>query len=73
MAKSRSQLASELFTLRSTLPLWPKEMNSEPELFTFLDRRIKRLLSEADIQDRGYVLTRVNQMFATRGLERRYT
>jgi hypothetical protein len=73
MAKSRSQLASELFTLRSTLPLWRKELNSTPECFTFLDRRIQRLLSEADNEDRGYVLTHVNQMFATHGLERRYT
>lgn len=73
MTKSRSALASELFTLRSTLPLWRKQSNGEPEFFEFLDKRIHRLLSETGSDDRRYVLTHVNQMLATHGWDRQYS
>lgn len=73
MSKSRNVLASELFTLRSTLPLWRRQLGGESEFSEFLHGRIDRLLSEAGADDRHYVLTHVNQMLATHGLDRQYS
>lgn len=72
MTKTRTQLASELFSLRSTLSLWRNQASSELEFQELLDKRIKRLLSEAGADNREYVLTHVNQMFATHGWSWRY-
>ncbi|GAA5080826.1 hypothetical protein [Lysobacter panacisoli] len=69
MQKSRNELASDLFAMRASMPLWRKSL-SEDELMSVYHDQAHRVLSWAGEEDRQWVTTQLNALVPSKALVR---
>lgn len=62
MRKSRTELASDLFTLRASIPLWRKTLGGDDDLLSVYDEHSRRVLSWTADEDREWVTAQLDDL-----------
>ncbi|MEH6421298.1 hypothetical protein [Pseudomonas sp. CGJS7] len=69
MHRTRAELDGDLCQLSAALPIWRRHWSDDEVFWTRVDSLIERLLTVTPRPERGHVVSHINRMMVSQGLQ----
>ncbi|ALN64634.1 MULTISPECIES: hypothetical protein [Lysobacter] len=69
MHRTRAELDGDLCQLRAALPMWRRQWRDDAVFWPRVDSLVERLLTVTPRPERGHVVSNINRMLASQGLQ----